>query len=146
MNTRDLDWLKLRLRELVPELASGDVEIKGIAREPGVRTIIAVTANTQLVDAVGAFVGVRACRIKKLVRELDNEKVDLVLWCPRTDEYIIRLLSPLKILHVDLRPQEKRAAVYYRHCESTPADAKRLAVRTRLIGRLVGCDLVLREV
>lgn len=141
-----MDWLHLRLRELVPELVAGDVEIKGIAREPGVQTIIVVTSNTQGVDAVGAFVGARACRIKKLVRELDNEKVNLVRWSSQTEDYIMTLFSPLKILHVDFRQPEKQAIVYYRHEESAPVSAKRLVVQTRLIGRLVGCDIVLREI
>lgn len=141
-----MDWLHLRLRELVPELVSGGVEVKGIAREPGVQTIIAVSSNAEQVDAVGAFVGVGACRIKTLVRELDNEKVNLVLWNSQPEDYLASLLAPTKLLHVDLRQPEKRAVVYYRHEEGAPVSAKRLAVHTRLIGRLVGCEIVLREI
>src|ERR1700688_1347953 len=93
-----------RLFELeVSEIADGTVEIRGIAREAGYRTKIAVWSANEKVDPVGACVGMRGARVKNIVRELNNEKVDLFKWSANIRELVVEALKPakLKTLEVD---------------------------------------------
>jgi N utilization substance protein A len=101
-----------RLFELeVPEIHSGAVEIKSIAREPGMRSKVAVTARQSNVDPVGSCVGMKGQRIQKIVDELGGEKIDVVLWDPDMSLYIANALSPAQVLSVDLDEDEKTASV-----------------------------------
>ena len=85
----------------IPEIASGEVIIKNIARDPGNRTKVAVYSEKPNVDAVGACVGNRGSRINTIVNELNGEKVDLVEYSDDPLEYIARALSPAKVLSVE---------------------------------------------
>ncbi|HRZ86897.1 MAG TPA: transcription termination factor NusA [bacterium] len=101
-----------RLFELeVPEIYDGTVEIKGIAREPGYRTKIAVYSTDEKVDPVGACVGMRGARVKNIVGELNGEKIDIVPWSERTAKYVENALSPAKIKHIVVNDQEKTVTV-----------------------------------
>jgi len=101
-----------RLFELeVPEILAGIVEIKSIAREPGMRSKVAVSARQSNVDPVGSCVGMKGQRIQKIVDELGGEKIDVVLWDPDMSVYIANALSPAQVLSVDLNEDEKTASV-----------------------------------
>jgi N utilization substance protein A len=101
-----------RLFELeVPEIMAGIVEIKSIAREPGMRSKVAVSARQSNVDPVGSCVGMKGQRIQKIVDELGGEKIDVVLWDPDMSVYIANALSPAQVLSVDLNEEEKTASV-----------------------------------
>lgn len=101
-----------RLFELeVPEIANGTVEIKAIAREPGLRTKVAVTARQQGVDPVGSCVGLRGIRIQNIVNELRGEKIDVVEWHRDLAVFIAKALSPAQVLAVELREAENTARV-----------------------------------
>lgn len=90
-----------RLFELeVPEITNGVVEIKSIAREPGFRSKVSVSARQEGVDAVGACVGLRGIRIQNIVNEMHGEKVDVVEWSKDPAIYIAKALSPAQVLHV----------------------------------------------
>jgi len=92
-----------RLFELeVPEIFSGLVEIKGIAREPGSRSKIAVAAQQDGIDPVGACVGQRGVRIQNIVNELNGEKIDVVEWSSEVANFIANALSPAKAVSVQL--------------------------------------------
>jgi N utilization substance protein A len=107
----DRSFLK-RLFELeVPEIHSGAVEIKSIAREPGMRSKVAVAARQANVDPVGSCVGMKGQRIQKIVDELSGEKIDVVLWDPDMSVYIANALSPAQVLSVDLNEEHKTASV-----------------------------------
>jgi N utilization substance protein A len=107
----DRSFLK-RLFELeVPEIHSGIVEIKSIARESGMRSKVAVSARQSNVDPVGSCVGMKGQRIQKIVDELGGEKIDVVLWDPDMSVYIANALSPAQVLSVDLNEDEKTATV-----------------------------------
>lgn len=107
----DRQFLK-RLFELeVPEIHSGIVEIKSIAREAGMRSKVAVAARQSNVDPVGSCVGMKGQRIQKIVDELSGEKIDVVLWDADMDQYIANALSPAQVLSVDLSEDEKTASV-----------------------------------
>ena len=101
-----------RLLELeVPELGRGQIEVKGIAREPGHRTKVAVHARQEGVDPVGACVGMRAVRIQNVVNELDGERIDVVHWDRDPRRYVQHALSPAQVLAVRIVPEENTAEV-----------------------------------
>ncbi len=98
-----------RLFELeVSEIHDGTVEIKGVAREAGYRTKIAVTTNDERVDPVGACVGMRGNRVKNIVRELSNEKIDIVRWHEDVTQYITNALAPAKLKNIQIESEDDR--------------------------------------
>ncbi|MGH2459568.1 MAG: transcription termination factor NusA [Chloroflexota bacterium] len=101
-----------RMFELeVPEVYSGAVEIKSIAREPGSRSKVAVIARQEGVDPVGSCVGVRGVRIQNIVNELNGEKIDVVQWNADPAVFVANALSPAPVISVDLNESEKTATV-----------------------------------
>ncbi len=101
-----------RLFELeVPEIQSGVVQIKSIAREAGYRTKVAVHSSDARVDAVGSCVGQKGIRVERIVNELRNEKIDIIEWDPDPAMYIAKALSPAKVLMVYVNEEEKAARV-----------------------------------
>ena len=130
-----------RLFELeVPEIASGLVEIRSIAREAGSRTKLAVWSGDENVDPVGACVGSRGGRVGAIVDELRGEKMDIVTWSDDPAEFVAAALSPADVLEVRLVPGQKacRAIV--------PDDQLSLAIgkegqNARLAARLTGCKI-----
>ena len=111
--SRSHPGLVKRLFELeVPEIEDGTVVIKGIAREAGSRTKMAVYTEYENVDPVGSCVGTRGTRVQAVVDELNGEKVDIIPWSEDTDELIANVLSPAKVERVIVPdPDEKMAQV-----------------------------------
>ncbi|OGC08463.1 transcription termination factor NusA [candidate division KSB1 bacterium RBG_16_48_16] len=98
-----------RLFELeVPEIYDGIIEIKEIAREPGERTKIAVYSNDKRIDAVGACVGMKGMRIQAIVKELNNEKIDIINWSSEPEIFITRALSPAKPIRIAIDDVDKK--------------------------------------
>ena len=95
----------------VPEIFSGTVEMKAIAREPGSRTKVAVASRQQGVDAVGACVGLRGVRIQNVVNELNGEKIDVVQWDEEPSRFVANALSPAPVVGVTVDEGERRAIV-----------------------------------
>ena len=95
----------------VPEIADSTVKILGVAREAGVRTKIAVNSSSADVDPVGACVGMKGSRVQMVVRELDNEKIDIVPYSVDPIRFITAALNPAKIQAIHLNDKEKRAEV-----------------------------------
>lgn len=84
----------------VPEIKQGVVQVKGVAREPGQRTKIAIYSDDPMVDAIGACVGNKGARVNAIVSELGGEKIDIITWSENPLEYISRALSPARVLKV----------------------------------------------
>jgi len=103
--------LRRLLENEVPEIFQGTVEIKGIAREPGSRSKVAVSATQAGIDPVGSCVGMRGVRIQNIVNELNGEKIDVVAWSPEEPRLIGNALSPAKVERVWLSPDTKTATV-----------------------------------
>src|SRR6185369_17004886 len=104
--------LIVRLFEMeVPEIYNGTVEIKSIAREPGLRTKVGVTARQEGIDPVGSCVGMRGVRIQNIVNELNGEKIDVVQWSSDPKDFIANALSPAQVVEVQLRDDEHAATV-----------------------------------
>lgn len=103
--------VKKLFQQEVPEIQEGIVEIKGIAREAGSRTKIAVYSKEEDVDPQGACIGPRGMRVQAIGDELKNEKIDIVKWSSDPAEFITASLSPAKVLSVDINEDEKSADV-----------------------------------
>jgi len=103
------DFLRRLLEDEVPEIYQGMVEIRSIAREPGQRSKVAVAALQPGIDPVGACVGVRGVRIQAIVRELNEEKIDVIEWNPDPADYIAKALSPARVVGVFLDKMAKGA-------------------------------------
>jgi transcription termination/antitermination protein NusA len=121
----------------VPEIADGLVEIRGVAREPGYRSKIAVESHTQGVDPVGACVGPRGSRVRMVVSELRGEKIDIIPWNTEPARFIAKALSPARVREVFVDDDTKEATVV------VPEDQLALAIgkeglNARLAARLTG--------
>ncbi|MFH1943777.1 MAG: transcription termination factor NusA [bacterium] len=102
--------LLVRLFEIeVPEIYDGIIEIKRVARFPGDRAKVAVTSNDKRIDAVGACVGLKGVRIQAIVKELNNEKIDVINWSSEPQIFIQRALSPAKPLEIVMNKESKKA-------------------------------------
>src|SRR5712671_6226306 len=95
----------------VSEINDGTIEINGIAREPGFRTKLAVWTRDEKVDPVGACVGLRGQRVKNIVRELNNEKVDIIRWDSNVKNFITNALAPAKLKAFEIDEVRKRAKI-----------------------------------
>ncbi|MCZ6597081.1 MAG: transcription termination factor NusA [Planctomycetota bacterium] len=105
------DLLRRLFEMEVPEIYNGIVEIRGIAREPGSRSKVAVHAKQDGVDPVGACVGLRGIRIQNIVNELQGEKIDVIQWSKDDSVFLAHSLSPAQPLRVELDAEEQTATV-----------------------------------
>lgn len=121
----------------VSEISDGTIEIKGIAREAGFRTKLAVYTRDEKVDPVGACVGLRGQRVKNIVRELNNEKVDIIKWSPNIREYITNALSPAKLKTFEVDEVNKRVKILVSDDQLSLAIGKR-GQNARLTSKLTG--------
>jgi N utilization substance protein A len=131
-------------RQEVPEIADGTVQIVGIAREAGVRTKIAVKSNNSDVDPVGACVGMKGSRVQMVVRELENEKIDIVPWSPDSATFIRNALNPAKIVGIELEAERKAAHVIVAQGNLAIAIGRK-GQNTKLAARLTGYRLDIRS-
>jgi N utilization substance protein A len=137
LSRRDPELIKTLFELEVPEIADGLVEIRGVAREPGYRSKIAVESHAQGVDPVGACVGPRGSRVRMVVSELRGEKIDIIPWNPEPARFVAKALSPARVREVYLDDDAREATVV------TPDDQLALAIgkegmNARLAARLTG--------
>ncbi len=137
-NREFIEWL---FRAEVPEMENGAVEIKGVAREAGIRSKIAVASNVQGVDPVGTFVGGHGTRVNAVMSEVgEQEKIDIIVWNSDPTSYITNALSPTKVAKVNLDEVKKKAVV------KVPEDQLSIAIgksgqNVRLASKLTGYEL-----
>jgi N utilization substance protein A len=137
-NKEFIEWL---FRGEVPEMENGAVEIKGIAREAGVRSKIAVASNVPGVDPVGTFVGGHGTRVNAVVSEVgEQEKIDIIVWADEPVAYITQALSPTKVAKVVIDEKNQKARVI------VPEDQLSIAIgkngqNVRLASKLTGYEL-----
>ena len=137
LSRRDPELIKTLFELEVPEIADGLVEIRGVAREPGYRSKIAVESHAQGVDPVGACVGPRGSRVRMVVSELRGEKIDIIPWNPEPARFVAKALSPARVREVFVDDDTKEATVI------VPDDQLALAIgkeglNARLAARLTG--------
>src|SRR5215468_5836476 len=121
----------------VSEISDGTIEIKGIAREPGFRTKLAVYTRDEKVDPVGACVGLRGQRVKNIVRELNNEKVDIIRWDSNIRNFITNALAPAKLKAFEIDEANKRVRIVTSEDQLSLAIGKR-GQNARLTSKLTG--------
>ena len=124
----------------VSEIADGTVQLKGIAREAGVRTKVAVASVDSKVDPVGACVGMRGARVKNIVRELNNEKVDIIKWSDDPKEFVVEALKPAKIKSIEINEVDKRVKVCVDEDQLSIAIGKK-GQNARLTAKLTGWEV-----
>ena len=134
-----------RLFELeVPEIFHGQVEIVGIAREPGSRTKIAVRARQPGLDARGAAIGQRGLRVQAIVNELGGEKIDIIEWAEQPERFVANALEPAHVVRVDIVPEEKTAYVVVPDRQLSLAIGKE-GQNARLAAKLTGWRIDIRS-
>ncbi len=124
----------------VPEIADNTVKVVSVARDPGARTKIAVDSNNSDVDPVGACVGVKGSRVQMIVRELENEKIDIVPFNPNPRLFITSALVPAQVQSVSLDEEQKKATVTVKKGNLSLAIGKR-GQNARLAANLTGWKL-----
>lgn len=130
----------------IPEVFDGIIELVKIARSPGDRSKVAVLSHDERVDPVGACVGMKGIRIHAIVRELQNENIDVINYTPDKFEFIKRALQPAEVLKVEISEDEKHANVLVPADEVSKAIGKG-GVNIRLASKLTGAEIdVYREV
>jgi N utilization substance protein A len=124
----------------VSEIADGTVQLKGIAREAGIRTKVAVASADSKVDPVGACVGMRGARVKNIVRELNNEKVDIIKWSDDPKEFVVEALKPAKIKSIEIDEATKTVKVTVDEDQLSIAIGKK-GQNARLTAKLTGWEV-----
>ncbi|MFA6696869.1 MAG: transcription termination factor NusA [Eubacteriales bacterium] len=134
-----------RLFEMeVPEILTGEVEIKNISREAGSRTKISVYSEDENIDPVGSCVGQRGMRVQQIVEELRGEKIDIIKWSDNAAEYIASALSPAKVISVELFEEEKSARVVVPDNQLSLAIGKE-GQNARLAAKLTGWKIDIKS-
>src|SRR6266508_2388364 len=144
LSRRDPELIKTLFELEVPEIADGLVEIRGVAREPGYRSKIAVESHAQGVDPVGACVGPRGSRVRMVVSELRGEKIDIIPWNTEPARFVAKALSPARVREVYIDDERREATVI------VPDDQLALAIgkeglNARLAYRLTGWKIDIKS-
>ena len=134
------EFVRQLFMQEVPELEEGSVEIVKIAREAGYRTKMAVRSSDPQTDAVGAFVGMRGSRIKNIIRELNDEKIDVVNYSPVSTELLQNLLYPVEIQKIAILEDDKVIAIIVQDSDYATVIGKR-GINARLISQILGYEL-----
>ncbi len=135
-----------KLMELeIPEIKSSLVEIKAIAREPGVRSKVAVSSSDPKIDPIGSCVGQKGVRVTAVMDELNGERLDIIQWSKEPVDYIKTALSPAKVAHIDLDESARRAKVYV-NPDQRPLAIGKSGQNVRLASRLTGYELDIMDV
>lgn len=135
----------MRLFEIeIPEIYDGIIELKRIAREPGDRAKVAVISHDERIDAVGACVGMKGVRIHAIVRELNNENIDVINFTEDPTAFIQRALAPAKLKNIQVDVENKKAVII------VSADQVSLAIgkggqNVRLASKLAGFDILVQK-
>ena|SRR3989344_685204 len=138
------EFLRKLFEMEVPELASGAIEIKIIAREAGSRTKVAVVSHDEHIDPVGSLVGQRGVRVSVVMSELSGEKIDIIEWSEDPKQFVEEALSPAKVLHVEINEVEQRAVVEVAEDQQSLAIGKG-GQNVRLAAKLTGWRIDIRS-
>ncbi|GMU87122.1 MAG: transcription termination/antitermination protein NusA [Ignavibacteriales bacterium] len=138
----DNEFLRRLFEIEIPEIFDGVIEIKAIARQPGMRAKVAVESTDKRVDAVGACIGMKGVRITSIVKELNGENIDVFSWSDDIKTLIIRALNPGKIKNIELDTQHKKAIIYAEEKQAGTIVGLR-AVNINLASRVTGYEIEL---
>jgi len=139
-------FLERLFEQEIPEILDGLISVRKIVREPGERAKVAVESYDYRIDPVGACVGMKGSRIHTIVRELENENIDVIQWTDNLNLLISRALSPAKISNIQVDNERKRVAVYLKPDQVSLAIGKG-GMNIKLAGKLVSMELdVFRDI
>lgn len=139
------NFVKALFQLEVSEITDGIVEIKGIAREAGYRTKIAVVSNEAKVDPVGACVGMRGIRVKNIVRELSGEKIDIIRWSDDVKTYVANALSPAKLSKLWIDEEIPNLVHVVAESEQLSLAIGKRGQNVRLTAKLLGCRVDIQK-
>lgn len=139
------NFVKALFQLEVAEIADKIVEIKGIAREPGYRTKIAVVSHDEKVDPVGACVGMRGIRVKNIVRELSGEKIDIIRWSDDVKTYVGNALSPAKLSKITVDPSGERIVHVVVDADQLSLAIGKKGQNVRLTAKLIGWKIDIQK-
>ncbi len=146
MISRTHPSLVRKLMELdIPEIKSGVVEIKAIAREPGVRSKVAVASHDPKIDPIGSCVGQKGVRVQSIMDELNNERIDIIQWSDNVENFIKTALAPAKTSMIELDNNQKRAKVYVQS-DQRPLAIGKQGQNVRLASILTGWEIDVLDV
>ena len=141
LSRADAQFVKLLFLQEVPEIETGTVEIKAIAREAGRRTKIAVYSSSSDIDPVGTFVGTKGVRVQAVMNEIgDTEKIDIITYDHDIRNYIANALSPAEISRIDINESDKTATVYVTEAQQSVVIGRQ-GQNVRLASQLTGYDI-----
>ncbi len=128
----------------IPEIYDGIIEIKGIAREPGERAKVAVESHDDRIDPVGACVGMKGVRIHAIVRELNNENIDVITWSEESQVLLQRALAPAKLKSLQIDEENKTATIVVDKQQASLAIGRN-GQNVRLASKLTGYDIKVEQ-
>lgn len=135
-----------KLLELeIPEIKSGVVEVKGIAREAGTRCKVAVSSTDEKIDPIGSCVGQKGVRVQNIMDELNGEKIDIIPWTEDIEEFIKIALAPAKITYIKLDEDQKRASCYV-NPDQRPLAIGKNGQNVRLASELTGWEIDILDI
>jgi N utilization substance protein A len=138
------DMVREVFKQEIPEIADGVIEIKGIARDAGFRSKVAVATDDAAIDPIGSCIGQRGSRITTIIEELGGEKIDVIQYNEDPAQYIMKALSPAKVLRVELNESDKTAVVHVAPDQFSLAIG-RSGQNVRLASELTGWKLNVKE-
>jgi N utilization substance protein A len=138
------DMVREVFKQEIPEIADGVIEVKGIARDAGFRSKVAVATEDNSIDPIGSCIGQRGSRITTIIEELGGEKIDVIQYSEDAAQYIMKALSPAKVLSVDLNDADKTAVVHVAPDQFSLAIG-RSGQNVRLASELTGWKLNVKE-
>lgn len=136
LSRKHYGFVKRLFESEIPELADGTVILYQVAREPGIRSKVAVYSTNEKVDAIGACIGARGSRIANILKELNGEKVDLVKYSNDPAEFIKNAMAPAKNVIVSIKDEEKREALVVVDNDNLKLAIGRKAINVRLASKL----------
>ncbi|MFH1284652.1 MAG: transcription termination factor NusA [Candidatus Peregrinibacteria bacterium] len=146
MISRTHQNLVRKLMELeIPEIKSGLVEIKSIARDPGVRSKVAVSSKDEKIDPIGSCVGQKGVRVQNVMDELNGERIDIIQWSDNMEDYIKASLAPAKTSVIQLGEKEKRAKVFVQP-DQRPLAIGKQGQNVRLASILTGWEIDILDI
>ena len=137
------NMVKMVFESEIPEIASGAIEIKGISREAGQRSKVAVLAHVDSIDPIGSCIGQRGSRIQTIIAELGGEKIDVIQYDEDPEGYLSNALSPAKVSKIDLHEAEHKAVVTVKEDQLSLAIGKQ-GQNVRLASQLTGWEIEVR--
>lgn len=144
--SRTHENLAKKLLELeIPEVKSGLVEVKSIARDPGIRCKVSVSSSDEKIDPIGSCVGQKGVRVQNIMEELNGERIDIIQWNEDMEEYIKTALAPAKTSVIQLFDKEKRAKVFVQP-DQRPLAIGKQGQNVRLASILTGWEIDILDI